>query len=179
MLSKLLREGLRTFIEVEAMEADGAAFFEAARKLGLEGIVSKRASSPYRSGRQSSWVKVKCKLSDTFTVIGFADEAGSRPPRVGALYVGRRDGDRLAYAGKIQIGLTLDQAAELRATLREFAQAKAPVSHPPRRPKAVWLLRHLQAEVAYSNVTAESMLRHGVLKGLRYDFVPMIGQSSE
>jgi ATP-dependent DNA ligase len=46
---------------------------------------------------------------------------------------------------------------------------KAPVSHPLRKPKPVWLLPQLQAEVAYSNVTADGMLRHGILKGLRYD----------
>jgi bifunctional non-homologous end joining protein LigD len=114
-------------------------------------------------------VKVKCKLSDTFTVIGFAEEAGSRPPRVGALYVGRREGDRIVYAGKIQVGLTLDQAAELRTTLLRFIQPKALLTHPVRRPKAIWLLPQLQAEVAYSNVTADGMLRHGILKGLRYD----------
>jgi bifunctional non-homologous end joining protein LigD len=50
----------------------------------------------------------------------FVDEAGSRAPRVGAPYVGWRDGDRLAYAGKIQVGLTLDQAVELRTTLQQL-----------------------------------------------------------
>src|SRR5215831_472774 len=90
---------------------------------------------------------------------------GSRPPRVGALFVGRREGQRIVYAGKIQVGLPLDPAAELRVTLQQFVQPKAPASHPLRRPKAVWLLPHLQAEVAYSNVTADGMLRHAMLKG--------------
>jgi bifunctional non-homologous end joining protein LigD len=49
----------------------------------------------------------------------------------------------------------------VRATLQQLARPKAPISHPVRRPKAVWLLPHLQAEVAYSNVTADGMLRHG------------------
>jgi bifunctional non-homologous end joining protein LigD len=85
------------------------------------------------------------------------------------LYVGRRDGDRIIYAGKIQVGLPLNQATELRSTLQQFIQGKPPLSHSLRRPKAVWLLPQLQAEVAYSNVTADGMLRHGILKGLRYD----------
>ena len=87
----------------------------AVRKLGLDEIVSKHAASPYRSGRQSLWVKTKCKLSDTFTVISFADDAGYRPRRAGSLYVGPWDGDLIQYAGKIQIVLALAQAAELRA----------------------------------------------------------------
>ena len=58
---------------------------------------------------------------------------------------------------------------ELRATLPQFIQSKPPLSHSLRRPKAVWLLPQLQAEVAHSNITADGMLRHGILKGLRYD----------
>jgi ATP-dependent DNA ligase len=117
-LGKVVRGAGGTLIEVEALEADGAAFLEAARKLGLEGIVSKKASSTHRSGRQAAWVKIKCKLSDTFAGIGFAGEAGSRPPRGRALYVGRRDGDRIVYAGKIQVGLPLDEACQARAAKR-------------------------------------------------------------
>jgi hypothetical protein len=60
----------------------------------------------------------------------FADEAGLQPTRVGARYAGRRDGDRIAYAGKIQVGLTFDEASELRATLQQFIQSKASFSHP-------------------------------------------------
>jgi bifunctional non-homologous end joining protein LigD len=58
---------------------------------------------------------------------------------VGALYVARRDGDRLLYAGKIQIGLTLGLATELRTALEPLIQAKAALSLPVRKPKAIWL----------------------------------------
>jgi len=76
--------------------------------------------------------------------------------------------DRL-FPARSRWKLSRDHAAQLRATLQQFAQPKSAVSHPLRRPKAVWLLPQLQAEVAYSNVTADGMLRHGVLKGLRHD----------
>jgi bifunctional non-homologous end joining protein LigD len=40
-------------------DEDGAAIFEQACKMGLEGIVSKRLSAPYRSGPSRDWIKVK------------------------------------------------------------------------------------------------------------------------
>jgi bifunctional non-homologous end joining protein LigD len=163
-LGKLLRGAPAALIEVEALEVDGPSFFEAARKLGLEGIVSKRASAPYRSGRHAAWVKVKCKLGDSFPVIGFAEETGARTPRVGALYVGRRERGRIVYAGKVQIGISLEEATELRRILEPFIRAK-----PAAKRKVTWLRPEIEAEVAYSNVTAGGMLRHGMLKGLRYD----------
>ena len=36
---------------------------------GLEGVVAKRPDSVYRSGRQGSWIKLKCVKSDTFPIV--------------------------------------------------------------------------------------------------------------
>ena len=43
----------------EHIEKDGPVVFEHARKLGLEGIVSKRKDSRYLSGRSLHWIKSK------------------------------------------------------------------------------------------------------------------------
>jgi bifunctional non-homologous end joining protein LigD len=43
----------------EHIEGDGPTIFAHARKMGLEGIVSKRKDSPYRSGRSPDWLKMK------------------------------------------------------------------------------------------------------------------------
>jgi bifunctional non-homologous end joining protein LigD len=43
----------------EHMQGDGETVFRHACKLGLEGIVSKRLGSPYRSGRSRHWIKSK------------------------------------------------------------------------------------------------------------------------
>ena len=53
----------------EQFEGDGAALFQAAESMGLEGIVSKRASSVYRSGRPSLWQKCKCMMEGEFVVV--------------------------------------------------------------------------------------------------------------
>jgi bifunctional non-homologous end joining protein LigD len=53
--------GVRDGIELsDHMEHDDAALvFQHACKLGLEGIISKRKDSPYRSGRSPDWIKLK------------------------------------------------------------------------------------------------------------------------
>jgi bifunctional non-homologous end joining protein LigD len=45
---------------VEHIEGDGELVLDHACSLGLEGIVSKQASSPYRSGTRTEWIKTKC-----------------------------------------------------------------------------------------------------------------------
>jgi bifunctional non-homologous end joining protein LigD len=55
---------------------DGAALYDAVCALGLEGVVSKRADAPYRSGRTENWLKIKCLRRERFVVIGFAPEGG-------------------------------------------------------------------------------------------------------
>ena len=57
-LRKLLR-GDRGIQYVEHAEGHGDKMFAAVCDLGLEGIVSKRLDSPYRSGPSKSWIKVK------------------------------------------------------------------------------------------------------------------------
>jgi bifunctional non-homologous end joining protein LigD len=81
--------------------ADGAALFAAAEQLDLEGIVSKKASSRYRSGYQTSWLKTKCMTEGTYTVIGI--ERGQGAPSF-ALLAREVDG-ALEYAGSAFITL--------------------------------------------------------------------------
>jgi ATP-dependent DNA ligase len=72
----------------EHLETDGAGMFEAARRMSLEGIVSKRVDAPYRSGdRNDSWQKIET-IRDKFQIVGFIPEAGG----IAALYLGKREG---------------------------------------------------------------------------------------
>jgi bifunctional non-homologous end joining protein LigD len=105
-------------VYVEHFEMDdGEAVYRHACKLKLEGIVSKRRDSRYRSGRQDSWLKLKCTKSDTFPIIAFVEKLGARPRKIASLYVGRCEGDRLLYAGKARSGYTEAIAREVRERL--------------------------------------------------------------
>jgi ATP-dependent DNA ligase len=90
------------FVELQ----DGETVFRHACGLGMEGIVSKRRDAPYRSGRQETWIKLKCTKSDTFPIVAFVEKLGARPRKIASLYVGRRHGERVLYAGKAGTGYT-------------------------------------------------------------------------
>jgi bifunctional non-homologous end joining protein LigD len=80
-------------------QVGGAAFYEKARPLGVEGIVSKRADAPYAPGNRGLWLKVKCLNREEFVVIGWTDPEGARR-WLGAPLLAYYDPDgRLTYAG--------------------------------------------------------------------------------
>jgi bifunctional non-homologous end joining protein LigD len=148
---------------------DGEAVYRHACKLKLEGIVSKRRDSPYRSGRQETWLKLKCTKSDTFPIVAFVEKLGARPRRIASLYVGRREGDRLIYAGKARSGYTMQVAREVRERLDPLIMKRSPLSVPVKKPKATWVQPVVQAEIEYGGITDDGLLREAVFKGLRDD----------
>jgi bifunctional non-homologous end joining protein LigD len=169
LLQRLLDGAPETFMFVEGLEGDGAEVFEAACKLGAEGIVAKLANSPYRSGRQDSWIKLKCKKSETFPIVAFVEKLGARPRKIASLYVGRRDGDKLIYAGKVRTGYTEATARELRERLDSLIRKKSPLSVAVKKPKATWVEPEVEIEVEYGALTDDGLLRAAVFKGFRDD----------
>ncbi len=171
LLQGLLAQAPPALIYVEYLEGDGARIFEHACKIGLEGIVAKRRHSVYSSGRSDSWIKLKCRPSDTFPIIAFVEKLGAKPRRIASLYIGRREGDRLLYAGKIQSGYTEEIARDIRERLDPFITKKSPLSEPIDKPKATWLKPVVEAEVQYGGATDRGLVRAGVFKGLRDDLI--------
>jgi bifunctional non-homologous end joining protein LigD len=168
-LQSLLQESAPTLTYAEHLELGGKDVYDHACRMGLEGIVSKRADSPYRSGVQTSWLKVKCVKSDTFPIVAFVEKLGARPRRIASLYIGRWDGDRLLYAGKAQSGYTLGVARRVRERLDPLIVSKSPLAEAIKKPKATWVRPEVLAEVQFSGVTDRGILREAVFKGLRED----------
>lgn len=81
----------------------GQEFLDFACRSGQEGIIAKRADSPYRQERTHDWLKVKCLNRQEFVVGGFTDPAGSRTG-FGALLLGVYDDSRLLYCGRVGTG---------------------------------------------------------------------------
>lgn len=144
------------------METDGAEMFEAARRMNLEGIVSKRVDAPYRSDRTEGWLKVKTSVRDKFPIVGFIPEPGG----IAALYLGKRDGKELRYVGKVGTGFTRAVSADLRKRLDALATPQQKLTTKVRKPKARWVDPKLVAEVEYRDITSEGYLRHSSFKGL-------------
>jgi bifunctional non-homologous end joining protein LigD len=149
--------------------ASGERFFEDACRWGWEGLIAKRAASPYVGRRSPDWLKMKCSASQELVIGGFTDPAGSRVG-FGALLVGYFDGQRLRYAGRVGTGYTRDVLLELRRDLGSLEVATSPFAERVTGARGVhWVRPQLVAEVAFSEWTADGKLRHPRFEGLRTD----------
>jgi bifunctional non-homologous end joining protein LigD len=149
----------------------GPAVLRHACRLGLEGIVSKRRDSPYRSGRQPSWRKVKCANRDEFVIVGFSDAEGGRTG-FGALLLGVYDRQqRLRYVGRVGTGFSAEGLEALRRRLDALARSTPTAPLPPEAPRkgVHWVEPLLVAEIRYAGRTADGILRHAAYLGLRED----------
>jgi bifunctional non-homologous end joining protein LigD len=156
------------FLYSQHIVDDGAKVHARACAMGIEGIVSKLAESPYVSGRTDLWIKATCRKRDTFVVVGFVPApAGS----LKAIYLGRREGKDLVYAGKAGTGFTGETARALREKLDPIAVRKSPLTVPVKKPKATWVKPQVLADVEYRSITADGRMRHGSFKGVRDDLM--------
>jgi bifunctional non-homologous end joining protein LigD len=161
----LLEQVQPPIVYSEHMELDGAVMFEHVCKLQLEGVVSKQRDAPYRSGRNETWIKVKCSQSDQFSIVGFEPEGKSR---IAALHLAKKGrGKSWSYVGKVGTGFSGKVSAELRTKLDELVEEKPVVSVPSSRGRqTAWVKPDLNARVEYRAVTASGLLRHASFKGL-------------
>jgi bifunctional non-homologous end joining protein LigD len=142
---------------------------EACRK-GLEGVIAKRADSPYLSGRSRDWLKLKCHAEQELVIGGFTAPKGSRTD-FGALLVGYYDdGGVLRYAGKVGTGFDHATLESLGARLRELEQDEPPFEpFKPVPPGTRWVRPELVAQIGFTEWTRDGRLRHPRFLGLRDD----------
>lgn len=147
----------------------GRVMLEHACRMGLEGIVSKRADAPYRSGRGHSWVKSKCTFRQEFVIGGYLpSEKTGRGLR--SLLVGFHEGDALKYAGRVGTGFSGKVADELKKKLDALKTAKSPFDAAvPTGKGLVWVKPELVGEVEFRSWTGDRILRHASFQGLRED----------
>jgi bifunctional non-homologous end joining protein LigD len=148
----------------ESFEADGPELFKHACSIGLEGVVSKVRDSKYASGRGNDWVKTTCAQRETLSIAGFAMKGS----KFDGLYVGRRKGGDLIYAGKIDHGFDNDIAKDLQARLKPLIRNTQPYSKRIAH-RGIWVEPELLAEIEYRANSAEGKVRHPFFKGLRED----------
>jgi bifunctional non-homologous end joining protein LigD len=120
LLEKLVDETDIRFSE--SFEVDGREMFKHACKAGLEGVVSKVRDSKYSSGRSNDWVKVTCAQRETLPIASFALNGN----KWDGLYIGRRKGAGLVYAGKVDHGFDKESAKLLRARLTPLIRKTQP-----------------------------------------------------
>jgi bifunctional non-homologous end joining protein LigD len=147
----------------------GPAFLAEVCRSGAEGVVSKRADAPYRSGRSRTWVKAKCTHRQELVIAGFTDPARTRDG-FGALLLAAHDASgALRYAGKVGTGFDTRTLLALRARLDTVVRKTPPVVNPPRARGLHWVEPTLVAEIAYSEWTRDAIVRQASFVGLRED----------
>jgi bifunctional non-homologous end joining protein LigD len=174
-LSKILGRSKGRIRYSDHVEGRGDAFFDGACRQGLEGIVSKRAASPYRSGRGRDWLKVKCIQTRELVVVGYTEPKGSRTG-LGALVLAEAAGmGQLRHVGRVGTGFDERALEDLTRRLSKLESAKPAVSPAPKGAAARgvhWVKPKLVAEVAFTERTRDGILRHPVFRGLREDKTP-------
>ena len=146
----------------------GEALFEEACRKGWEGVIAKRADSPYSSKRSKDWLKFKCGHGQELVIGGFTEPRGTRI-ELGALLLGVYDGDRLRYAGKVGTGFDRATLKELGEKLRSLRRETSPFTDEVREKGTTWVEPELVAQIGFAEWTRDGRLRHPRFLGLRED----------
>ncbi|ARB30523.1 DNA ligase D [Pseudomonas tolaasii] len=162
--SKLLRFS-------EAFVANQRDIFESACDLALEGVIGKRAGSPYASTRNADWIKLKCRLRQEFVIVGYTFPKGSRSG-FGALLLAVNDDSGLVYAGRVGTGFDQASLDTIYAQLKPLERKTSPLEKPLTSAQARgvhWVEPHLVGEAHFAEWTREGVVRQASFIALRTD----------
>jgi bifunctional non-homologous end joining protein LigD len=154
---------------------EGIRFFEAAEKLGLEGVIAKRAASRYQPGKRSEdWRKIKILKVQDCVILGWTPGQRGRSEVFGALLVGAYVDGKLTWIGQVGTGFTDHMLHDLLARLKDLETDRPPIDDPELRKVkgARWVRPELVGAVEYLQMTAIGKLRAPSFKGLRTDKLP-------
>lgn len=165
----------------ENFETSATEFLAVAAKMGMEGIMAKKADSYYFPGERSKeWLKIKAQKRHEVVIGGFTQNEGSSKT-FSSLLVGVYDKGQLDYIGKIGTGFDEKMQKEIMGKMKKLAVTKPPfkeipdVDKPsrfrpdPPKAKVTWLKPELVCEVSYTELTDENVMRHPSFQGLRKD----------
>jgi bifunctional non-homologous end joining protein LigD len=170
---RLLRSALQFHGNVrwtQYRNRDGEALFKEACRKGWEGLIAKRADSPYVTTRSRDWLKFKCAHGQELVVGGYTEPRGSRV-EFGALLLGYYKDGKLEYAGKVGTGFDTATLHELGAQLRALKRSNPPFAEPEsiKERHVTWVEPRLVAELGFTEWTRDGRLRHPRFLGLRDD----------
>ncbi len=149
---------------------NGITFFQAAKDMGLEGIIAKKTDSIYKENvRSSEWLKIKIHKSDEAIVCGFTEPKGSRK-KFGALILGKYFKGEMVFCGHTGGGFNDTSLSEIYEKLKPLITKKSVFKVTPKtNTKPTWVKPELVAEVKYTELTKDHIYRHPIFLRLRDD----------
>jgi bifunctional non-homologous end joining protein LigD len=149
---------------------NGIAFFAAAKKEGLEGILAKQCESSYEPGyRTRQWLKIKTINTTEALIAGYTAPRGNRPG-FGALVLAGKKGKEYFYRGHAGTGFSGKVLTDLKRKMDKFKAGHSPFTNEvPLNAPVTWLRPELVAEIGYGEITKDGLFRHPVFLRLRDD----------
>jgi bifunctional non-homologous end joining protein LigD len=164
---------------LDHFEGDGILLYQQVLGLGLEGVIGKKADSPYRAGRSSAWLKIRTRKTDDFIVVGFTAPKGSREG-FGALHLAQYVDGKLIYSGRAGSGFTGKELGRVHADLEAIRRPTPPCEGPvPKDRGTSWVEPEIVCEVEFTEWTDEGLLRQPVFLRFRDDKPPRDVQGRE
>jgi bifunctional non-homologous end joining protein LigD len=154
-----------------------------AGKLGLEGLIGKRAGSRYEAGKRTgAWIKVKLHHEQEFVIGGFTEPEGSRK-YFGALLVGFYEGKQLKFVGRVGTGFSEKLLSSLYSELNKIRVDKCPFFNLPaagrnrwdqgltvaEMKRCRWVKPEMVCQIKFTEWTRDDRLRQPVFLGIRED----------
>lgn len=165
----------------ESFERPGKEMMDKARKMGLEGVVAKKTDSLYSPGiRSREWLKIKAAKRQEMVIGGYTRNEGTSKP-FSSLLLGVFENGKLEYTGKVGTGFNSKVQHELMVKFKKLKKNKTAFSYipdvnkpsrfrpNPPRAEVFWLKPELVAEVNYTELTSDGVIRHPSFLGLRTD----------
>ena len=165
----------------ENFEVNGIEFFETAKKMGLEGIMAKKADSVYSAGNRSKdWLKIKANKRQEMVIGGYTKNDNSSKS-FSSLLVGVYEKGNLIYTGKVGTGFNDKQQTEMLQQFQSYIIKTPPFTelpdinkpsrfqHNPPKATAVWMKPELVCEVSFTEMTTDGIMRHPSFEAMRID----------
>lgn len=167
ILKKVLRDN-GTLRYCDHMDTHGIAFLEKAKEIGLEGIIAKKKDSLYKPGyRSREWLKIKNVQSTEVVIAGYIAPKGERA-HFGSLILATKKGRQWEYRGHVGTGFSAELLADLKKKMKPLETPGSPFKlKVPVNGTVTWLRPSLVADIAYSEITRDSIFRHPVFLRLR------------